>query len=70
MTNRSRHSYSETITALTTAIAGASNTIFATIDQSAAVEGVGLAYRCRLFFTPRDYASTGRKSPANCSRAN
>ena len=42
MVKKSRFSYSDTIEHLTKMIDGAGNTIFATIDQSAAAVGVGL----------------------------
>lgn len=41
----SSHSYSDTIAGLSKAILDAGNTMFATIDQSAAAKGVGLALR-------------------------
>jgi len=41
----SRLSYPETVAALTTAITGAGNTVFATIDQAAAAAKVGLTLR-------------------------
>ena len=44
-TMRSRHSYAETVAAVTQAITSAGNTIFAAIDQSAAARAVGLALR-------------------------
>lgn len=42
---RSRHSYPHTLEVLKKAIADAGNTIFASIDQSAAAAGVGLSLR-------------------------
>jgi uncharacterized protein (DUF302 family) len=42
---KSRYSYSETIARLSKAIEDAGNTIFATIDQSAAAGAVGLTLR-------------------------
>jgi uncharacterized protein (DUF302 family) len=45
ITKGSRHSHSDTIARLSKAIRDAGNTIFATIDQSAAAKGVGLALR-------------------------
>ena len=45
MVKKSRFSYTDTIEHLTKTIDGAGNTIFATIDQSAAAVGVGLALR-------------------------
>ena len=42
---RSRHSYAETVAAVTQAITSAGNTIFAAIDQSAAARAVGLTLR-------------------------
>ena len=42
---RSRFSYADTIAALSKAITGAGNTIFATIDQAAAAANVGLTLR-------------------------
>jgi uncharacterized protein (DUF302 family) len=42
---QSRSSYSETIAALSKAVADAGNTIFATIDQAAAAQGAGLSLR-------------------------
>jgi uncharacterized protein (DUF302 family) len=45
MTKTSRHSYANTIAELSNAIRDAGNTIFATIDQSAAAAGVGLTLR-------------------------
>jgi uncharacterized protein (DUF302 family) len=56
MTKRSRFSYSETIAKLTEAMTGAGNTIFATVDQSAAAAGAGLTLRPTtliLFGNPR-----------------
>jgi uncharacterized protein (DUF302 family) len=44
-TKRSRLSYSETVAALSKAITSAGNTVFATIDQSAAASEVGLTLR-------------------------
>ena len=41
----SRHSYSDTVAALTKSTLAAGNTIFATIDQSAAASGVGMTLR-------------------------
>jgi uncharacterized protein (DUF302 family) len=41
----SRHSYTDTVAALSKAITAAGNTIFTTIDQSAAAAGVGLTLR-------------------------
>lgn len=45
MTIQSRHSYSDTIGFLSKAIAGAGNTVFAIVDQSAAAADVGLTLR-------------------------
>ncbi|MFY9884690.1 MAG: DUF302 domain-containing protein [Candidatus Cybelea sp.] len=45
MTKRSRHSYPETLAILKEAVADAGNTIFASIDQSAAAAGAGLRLR-------------------------
>ena len=45
MTKLSRYSYADTIRRLTDRIVEAGNTIFATIDQSAAAEGAGLRLR-------------------------
>lgn len=45
MTKQSRFSYSETISALTKAATDAGNTVFATIDQTAAATSVGLTMR-------------------------
>ena len=45
MTKLSRYSYNDTVQRLTDAIVQAGNTIFATIDQTAAAEGVGLSLR-------------------------
>jgi uncharacterized protein (DUF302 family) len=45
MVAQSRFSYAETLAALRAAIAGAGNTIFATIDQSAAAADAGLSLR-------------------------
>ena len=45
MTKLSRYSYNDTVQRLTDAIVKAGNTIFATIDQAAAAEGVGLSLR-------------------------
>ena len=45
MTKRSRYSYSDTIAKLKEAMAHGGNTVFATIDQAAAAEEVGLALR-------------------------
>ncbi|MGA2760524.1 MAG: DUF302 domain-containing protein [Candidatus Cybelea sp.] len=45
MTKQSRYSYSETVERLAKAITAGGNTIFATIDQAAAAEAVGLALR-------------------------
>jgi uncharacterized protein (DUF302 family) len=42
---RSRLAYSETVAALTAAIAASGNTLFATIDQAAAARGAGLDLR-------------------------
>ncbi len=42
---RSRYAYAETLARLQTAIAGAGNTIFITIDQAAAAATAGLALR-------------------------
>lgn len=44
-TKASRLSYADTVAALTKAILGAGNTIFATIDQSAAATGAGTTLR-------------------------
>jgi uncharacterized protein (DUF302 family) len=41
----SRYSYADTIAKLSQAITGAGNTIFATIDQAAAAQSVGLSLR-------------------------
>lgn len=45
MTKTSRYSYAETIARLSAAVAAAGNTIFATIDQSAAAASAGLTLR-------------------------
>jgi uncharacterized protein (DUF302 family) len=45
MTKRSRFSFAETIAKLTKAMADGGNTIFATIDQAAAANEVGLTLR-------------------------
>ncbi len=45
MTKLSRYSFNDTVQRLSDAITKAGNTIFATIDQTAAAEGVGLALR-------------------------
>jgi uncharacterized protein (DUF302 family) len=45
MTKPSRYSYSETIGRLSKALTDGGNTIFATIDQAAAAETVGLSLR-------------------------
>ena len=45
MIKRSRHSYSDTIARLSNEIVEAGNTIFATIDQSAAAVDAGLSLR-------------------------
>jgi len=45
MVQHSRFSYAETIRTLSTAIADAGNTIFATIDQAAAAKRAGLSLR-------------------------
>ena len=45
MTKISRYSYAETLGKLSAAIAAGGNTIFATIDQSAAAVSVGLILR-------------------------
>jgi uncharacterized protein (DUF302 family) len=45
MTKPSRYSYSETILRLSKALTDGGNTIFATIDQAAAAETVGLSLR-------------------------
>ncbi|MFY9740179.1 MAG: DUF302 domain-containing protein [Candidatus Cybelea sp.] len=45
MTKPSRYPYAETIERLSTAITDGGNTIFATIDQAAAAESVGLPLR-------------------------
>jgi uncharacterized protein (DUF302 family) len=45
MTKRSRHSYPHTLEVLKKVIADAGNTIFTSIDQSAAAAGVGLTLR-------------------------
>jgi uncharacterized protein (DUF302 family) len=45
MTKQSRYAYAETIERLSDAIADAGNTIFSTIDQSAAAAAVGLSLR-------------------------
>lgn len=44
-TKISAHSYAKTLERLSAAITAAGNTIFATIDQSAAAESVGMALR-------------------------
>ncbi|HTZ54036.1 MAG TPA: DUF302 domain-containing protein [Candidatus Acidoferrum sp.] len=41
----SRYSYADTIAKLSAAITGGGNTTFATIDQAAAAQGVGLSLR-------------------------
>lgn len=48
ITKESRYSYSETVARLSKAIEDSGNTIFATIDQSAAARAVGLALRPTL----------------------
>lgn len=45
MTKRSRHSYQATLSLLREGIAAGGNTIFATIDQTAAAQGAGLELR-------------------------
>jgi uncharacterized protein (DUF302 family) len=45
MTKRSRFSYAETVDRLKDTIVKGSNTIFASIDQSAAAESVGMTLR-------------------------
>ncbi len=45
ITVRSRYPYAETVAALSKAISGSGNTIFATIDQSAAAAGAGMTLR-------------------------
>jgi uncharacterized protein (DUF302 family) len=45
MTKVSRHSYSDTVTLLQTAMKDGGNTIFAAIDQAAAAKDVGLTLR-------------------------
>jgi uncharacterized protein (DUF302 family) len=45
MTKRSRYSYADTIDRLTKTLRDGGNTIFATIDQAAAAESVGLTLR-------------------------
>jgi len=45
VTKQSRHSFAETIAKLSHAITAAGNTVFTTIDQSAAAAGVGLTLR-------------------------
>ncbi|HTA39392.1 MAG TPA: DUF302 domain-containing protein [Candidatus Acidoferrales bacterium] len=45
MLKQSRSSFAETVAALSKAIAGAGNTIFATIDQAAAANSAGLSLR-------------------------
>src|SRR6202044_2290215 len=42
---RSKYGYAETIERLSTALRNAGNTVFATIDQSAAAQTVGLSLR-------------------------
>jgi uncharacterized protein (DUF302 family) len=42
---RSRYTYADTVARLTKSIAGAANTIFATIDQAAAARGAGVVLR-------------------------
>jgi len=42
---RSRHSFAETVSQLQSTIQSTGNTIFATIDQSAAASGAGLTLR-------------------------
>jgi len=44
-TKKSRHSYVDTVTQLSKAIGAGGNTIFATIDQAAAAQGVGMTLR-------------------------
>ncbi|HEY6464400.1 MAG TPA: DUF302 domain-containing protein [Candidatus Acidoferrales bacterium] len=50
ITKQSRYSYSETIVRLSKAIEDGGNTIFATIDQSAAALGAGLTLRPTSLF--------------------
>lgn len=45
ITKQSRYSYSETVVRLSKAVEDGGNTIFATIDQSAAALGAGLTLR-------------------------
>ena len=45
VTIRSRYSFSDTVRRLSQTIAGAGNTIFATIDQAAAAASAGLSLR-------------------------
>ena len=45
MQQQSRYAYAETITRLTAAITGAGNTVFISIDQTAAAQSVGLTMR-------------------------
>ncbi len=45
MVKQSKYSYFDTIARLSKAIRDAGNTVFATIDQAAAAEGVGLTLR-------------------------
>lgn len=45
MVKQSRYSYSDTVAKLEKAIAGAGNTIFATIDQARAAQDAGLTLR-------------------------
>ena len=45
MQKDSKHGYAETIALLTKTIAAAGNTIFVTIDQAKAAEGVGMTLR-------------------------
>ena len=45
MQQQSRYAYADTIARLTAAITGAGNTVFITIDQTAAAQSVGLTMR-------------------------
>lgn len=45
MTRQSRHSYADTVARLTSALKESGNTVFATIDQSAAASNAGLTLR-------------------------
>ncbi|MGA8841932.1 MAG: DUF302 domain-containing protein [Candidatus Aquilonibacter sp.] len=44
-TKKSRHSFADTVMQLSKAIGAGGNTIFATIDQAAAAQGVGMTLR-------------------------